>query len=501
MKIDLRLLRLALNRRCLLVFTILTGLAAGVLVVVQARLFSHVINLSFLYKMGLEDVSAWLVWLLGLILLRACLVWVSEAAAGELALRVKRSLRQRVFEHLQALGPAYLRNQESGELDHVLQEGIETLDAYFSQYLPQLALAALIPITYLFFVFPLDWLSGLILLLTAPLIPIFMILIGNLAQSLTRRQWTALSRMSAYFLDVLQGLTTLKILGRSRAQIKVLAEVSERFRQVTMGVLKVTFLSALALELVSTLSTAVVAVQVGLRLLYGRLEFEQALFVLLLAPEFYLPLRMLGTRFHAGMAGVTAAGRIFEILGQVAPKGGLESDAQGSKKPQLGEDLEIRFENISLEYEGRKVLDRVNFSLPVGQVTALVGPSGGGKSSLAELLLGFLQPSSGHIDLDGQPLSSFSIEDWRKQIAWAPQAPYLLHDSVLNNIRLSYPQASLEQVIRGAEQAHAHEFIQALPHGYETQIGEGGARLKRWSGAAYCPCTRIFARCTHTDPG
>ncbi len=236
-----------------------------------------------------------------------------------MAIRIKSALRQRLFDHIQALGPAYVRGERSAELSGILQEGVESLDAYFSQYLPQVVLAALVPVTFLFFVFPTDWLSGLILLFTAPLIPIFMILIGSLAQALTRRQWQSLSRMSAYFLDVLQGLTTLKMLGRSKAQTQGIAQVSERYRQVTMSVLRVTFLSALALELISTLSTAVVAVQVGLRLLYGGLAFEQALFVLLLAPEFYLPLRMLGTRFHAGMAGVAAAERIFEVLQTPAP--------------------------------------------------------------------------------------------------------------------------------------------------------------------------------------
>ncbi len=477
MKLDLRLLRLAINQRVLLVITILTGLVAGVLVVIQARLFSRVINLSFLHNLGLESLWHLLLWLLGLIFLRAFLVWVSEATAGELALRVKSDLRRRLFEHIQALGPAFIRREESGELDNVLQAGLETLDAYFSQYLPQLVLAALIPLTYLFFVFPLDWLSGLILLLTAPLIPVFMVLIGSLAQSLTRRQWTALSRMSAFFLDVLQGLTTLKILGRSKAQIKVLAEVSDHFRRVTMSVLKVTFLSALALELVSTLSTAIVAVQVGLRLLYGRLEFEQALFVLLLAPEFYLPLRTLGARFHAGMAGVTAAGRIFEILSRPVPASSPGKSVKDAVRMQLSQVPEVRFENLSLLYEDRSVLDSVSFSLPAGQVTALIGPSGAGKSSLAQLLLGFIPPTHGDILLDGQPLSSFSLEDWRQHLAWVPQTPYLFHDSVLNNIRLSNPQASMEEVIQAAVQAHAHEFIQALPQGYATQIGEGGARL------------------------
>ena len=212
-------------------------------------------------------------------------------------------------------------------------EGIDALEAYFSQYLPGLALAALVPLIYLLVVFPLDPLSALVLLLTAPLIPLFMVLIGNVAQALTRRQWQALSRMSAYFLDVLQGLTTLKLLGRSQAQTTVIAEVSDRFRQRTMSVLRVTFLSALVLEMVATLSTAVVAVEVGLRLLYGRLPFEQALFVLLLAPEFYLPLRLLGTRFHAGMSGVAAAQRIFAILETPAPQvSSLPHEAESSNR-------------------------------------------------------------------------------------------------------------------------------------------------------------------------
>ena len=270
-------------------------------------------------------------------LTRAALVWGGEVAANRVADRVKHDLRARLVAHLLDLGPAYARGERSGELTNTVVEGIEALDAYFRQYLPQLALAALVPLTVLLFVFPLDWLSGLILLLTAPLIPLFMWLIGNAAEALTRRQWTSLSRMSAHFLDVLQGLTTLKVLGRSREQIQIIAQISDRYRQATMGVLRVTFLSALVLEMVATLSTAVVAVQIGLRLLYGSLLFEEAFFVLLLAPEFYLPLRMLGTRFHAGMAGVAAAQRIFEVLeteAKVEPRIGDRPSHHLGSEPQ-----------------------------------------------------------------------------------------------------------------------------------------------------------------------
>ena len=313
-RLDKRLLSLARDRRLALAATISLGLAAGVLSVVQAGFLSRIISQVFLGGIDLAGIRALLAWLLAVLFTRALLAWGSERAANAIALEVKTSLRGRLFAHLLALGPAYAREERTGELANTAIEGVEALDAYYSQYLPQLVLAALVPVTFLLFIFPLDWVSAVVLLVTAPLIPLFMILIGNTAQSLTRRQWRALSRMSAYFLDVLQGLTTLKILGRSQAQRQVIDQVSERFRQTTMNVLRVTFLSALVLEMVSTLSTAVVAVEIGLRLLYNQLAFEQAFFVLLLAPEFYLPLRLLGTRFHAGMAGVAAARRIFNIL-------------------------------------------------------------------------------------------------------------------------------------------------------------------------------------------
>jgi ATP-binding cassette subfamily C protein CydD len=312
--IDPRLLQQAKSSRTALGLTIALGFVGGIFTVLQAWMLSRVIDGVFLGGADLRASVPLLGLLLLLFLLKAGSLWGSQIAAKQVALNIKTSLREKIYAHLQKLGPLYVRGERTGELVHTVTEGIEALDAYFSEYLPQLVLAALVPLTFLFFVFPLDRLSGLVLLLTAPLIPVFMVLIGDRADALTQRQWRTLSRMSAHFLDVLQGLTTLKLLGRSRAQIEVIRQVSERFRERTMGVLRVAFLSALVLELVATLSTAVVAVEIGLRLLYGRMAFEQALFVLLLAPEFYLPLRLLGTRFHAGINGVTAATRIFEVL-------------------------------------------------------------------------------------------------------------------------------------------------------------------------------------------
>ncbi|MEW5867991.1 MAG: thiol reductant ABC exporter subunit CydD [Chloroflexota bacterium] len=493
-RLDKRLFHQARNSRLALALTIGLGFAGGLVTVLQAALLSRVVGRVFLNGQTLQQVGSLLGVLLGVFLLRAALTWGSEVSANVVAQRVMASLRRQLFEKILAQGPAYTRKERTGELSSVMVESVDALETYFSQYLPQLALAALVPVTLLAFVFPLDALSGLVLLLTAPLIPLFMMLIGNVAQALTWRQWQTLGRMSAYFLDVLQGLETLKMLGRSRAQGQVIEQVSERFRQVTMGVLRVTFLSALVLEMVATLSTAVVAVKIGLRLLYGWLSFEQAFFVLLLAPEFYLPLRLLGTRFHAGMSGVAAARRIFEVL----ESGGRETAdrSQEVKDEELGlTDAEVWleagkaglvFEDVWFSYGGdrpgddRPALRGISMEIPAGQRVALVGASGAGKSTIASLLLGFIQPERGVIRVAGRPSSAtipFASAAWRDQVAWVPQEPYLFHDTLAANIRLGRPEASMQQVIQAARLAHADAFIQELPQGYETMVGERGARL------------------------
>ncbi len=481
MNLDKRLLRLALDSRLNLFLTIGFGMVGGIVSVMQAYLLSRTINRAFLQGQGVSSLQSLLAALLVVMVLRAGLAWASEISSNAIAARVKTSLRTLLFEHILTLGPAYTYGERTGELSSVVTEGVEALDAYFSQFLPQLVLAAMVPLTFLAFVFPLDPLSGIVLLVTAPLIPLFMTLIGGLAQSLTRRQWQTLSRLSAYFLDVLQGLTTLKTLGRSRGQAESIAQASERFRQTTMGVLKVTFLSALVLELVSTLSTAVVAVEVGLRLLYGRLSFEQAFFLLLLAPEFYLPLRMLGARFHAGMSGAAAANRIFEILdttarGQATENREANAHRPGSQEPSVPGT--IHFERVSYSYsDGRSALHEVSFQIEPGQTLALVGPSGSGKSTLAQLLLRFLDPDHGEIKAGGLPLSAIPAEAWREQIAMVPQNPYLFYGSILDNIRLARPQAARKEIIQAARQARADDFISRLQDGYETIIGERAVTL------------------------
>ncbi len=477
MKLDPRLLRAAAAVRLALALTVLLGTLGGVAIVAQAWLLSRAIDRVFIGGQSLAGVETLLLLFLVLAGLRAVLAWSSELTAHHVADQVKADLRHRLAAHLLALGPAYVQGERSGELTATLVDGVEALDAYFRQYLPQLALAALVPLAVLLFVFPLDPVSGIILLLTAPLIPIFMILIGSAAEALTRRQWTALGRMSAHFLDILQGLSTLKALGRSREQLRSIAAVSDRYRRTTMGVLRVTFISALVLEMVATLSTAVVAVQVGLRLLYGQLAFEQALFVLVLAPEFYQPLRLLGARFHAGMQGTAAAARLWDILDaepQAVKRAAPILEASVPFPP-----LPIVLDDIHLAYdEGtRPALRGVSLTLAPGEKVALVGPSGAGKSTVAYLLLRFLEPDRGTITAGGRPLAAVEPAAWRRHVAWVPQRPALFYGTVADNIRLGRPQAGPDEVMWAARQANADEFVRHLPQGYDTLLGERGARL------------------------
>lgn len=468
---DRNLWHKAMDSRWLLLLTILFSGALGVLIVQEAGVLSRIIEAVYLQGAGLQAVRPLLILLLGYILLRTAFVWGRDVAAQSVALRVKRALRHELLAQLNALGPGYTQGERTGELANTAVAGVESLDAYFSQYLPQLFVAALVPLTILFFVLPIDWLSALVMALTAPLIPAFMVLIGRLAERATRRQWRALSLMSAHFLDVLQGLRTLKELGQSRAQVRNIERVSEEFRATTLLVLRVAFLSALALELLATLSTALVAVEIGLRLLYGRIPFQQALFVLILAPEFYQPLRTLGARFHAGMEGTSAARRIFDILNLP-----IEPEPQ-TAPPQPLERVVV--DDVWLTYRGesRPALEGVSLELRRGQTLALVGASGAGKSSVANLLLRFAEPRRGQIRVNGRDLATINPDQWRAQIAYVPQAPYLFHDTISANIRLGQPDASHDDVVWAAQQAHIHDFISSLPQGYDTPVGEQGARL------------------------
>ena len=450
------------------------GVLGAAATIAQMALLSKVVDRVFLDGESLGQVGTLLLLLLGAVVLRSGLLWLREISAERGAIYVKGELRERLFAHLMHLGPGYTKGERTGELVATAVEGTERLDAYVGRYLPQMALSALVPLLVAAYVLPFDWISAVLLLVSAPAIPVLMVLVGSHAEKHMQRQWSALSRMSAHFLDVLQGLSTLKAFGRGAAERERVAKVSDEFRERTLKVLRYAFLSGFVLEFIATLSIALVAVALGVRLLIGSIAFEPAFLVLLLAPEFFRPLRELGVYRHAGMEGKAAAERIFEILNTPAPV----SPGSGAAT-KLGGRLEIELSDVEYTYpeSGRPALSGINLTLPAGSCTALVGRSGAGKSTLVNLLMRFVEPEQGRISANGTPITDLPVELWRENLALVPQRPYLFYGTVLENIRLARPEATQEEVERAAELAGAAEFIDRLPQGYDTGIGERGVRL------------------------
>ena len=476
--IDQRLASLAGQHRLLFLLTITLGFGAGIATVAQAFQLAGIVDAAFLRGAALSDVTGQLIILVTAICLRAGLTTGERIAAHRLSERVVGEIHTRTLAHLEQVGPVTLGLEVSGDIQTTLSEGIDDLGAWYNEYLPQLALSALVPTTVMILVLTRDPLSALVLGLTAPLIPLFMFLIGAAAEGKARERFTALARLGAFFLDTIQGLTTLLALGRMRDRVEAVRRVTDDLRKTTMGVLRLAFVSALALELLATLSTAVVAVEIGLRLLYGHLEFRDAFFVLLLAPEFYLPLRLLGQRFHSGQAGVAAADRIFELLSLPIAVSSPSGETSAVAPPRV-----IELKNVSFTYPGRKgeasrtALHGIDFRIDRGETVALVGPSGSGKSTIANLLLRFVEPTRGSISADGISTHDINPDIWRRNLAWVPQEPHLLAADITDNIRLGKPDASDTDVKEAARLAGADRFIECLPRGWHTRIGFRGARL------------------------
>jgi ATP-binding cassette, subfamily C, bacterial CydD len=468
------LLRQVKPARIFLICTIALGMLGAVATIAQMFFLSLVVDRVFLAGESLEEVRALLLLLLGAVVLRSGLLWLREVVAQRGAVRVKNQLRERLFAHLMLLGPNYTGGERTGELSVTTAEGVERLEAYVGRYLPQMALSVFVPLLIFAYLLSVDPISAVLLLATAPAIPVLMILVGSHAEEHMQGQWAALSRMSAHFLDVLQGLPTLKIFGRGAAERERVAEISDEFRERTLKVLRYAFLSGFVLEFIATLSIALVAVALGVRLLIGNIPFEAAFLVLLLAPEFFRPLRDLGVHRHAGMEGKTSAERIFEILNTPEPTSKASGPASQPSVP-----LSIEFNFVGYGYPGseKPALSGVDLTLPVGTCTALVGRSGAGKSTLVNLLVRFLDPDSGRITANGVPIDELSVEGWRENVALVPQRPYLFYGSVLENIRLARPDATREEVERTAELAGASGFIERLPRGFDTEVGERGVRL------------------------
>ena len=448
------------------------GAAGGIALIAQAWLLAHLVDAVVIGGGGLNRVWPWLWVLLAVFVLRAIANAIASAVAFESGARVVLAVRAALHAHIVALGPAWTRRQRTGDIANTVADAAESIGGYYTGYLPQRVLVAFIPLAILAFVVPTDWVSAVILVVSAPLIPIFMVLIGRGTEALNQAQWRKLAHLAAHLFDAIEGLTTLKLFNASRAETRLIAQTSDAYRLSTMAVLRVAFLSSLALEFLATVSIAMVAVYIGLRLYYRELDFLSGFAVLLLAPEFYRPLRAMGAQYHTRMAAIGAADAILALLDTPVPP----APERRGRLP-LDTIWQIRFEQVGFSYGATRVLEDIDFTLERGRLRALVGPSGAGKTTLGQLLLGFLAPTQGRITVDGHDLATLPEAAWRARIAWLPQRPTLFHGTVLDNIRLGRREAGLARVGWAIEQAEAAHLIDRLPNGIDTVLGERGQGL------------------------
>ncbi|MGW3913495.1 thiol reductant ABC exporter subunit CydD [Streptomyces sp. NPDC005070] len=467
--IDPRLLRYARATRRFLVAVVGLGVAGAALVIAQAMLVAEVVVGAFQHGFSASELRTPLILLTAVALGRALVAWLTELAAHRASAAVKSELRGRLLERAASLGPGWLSGQRTGSLVALATRGVDALDDYFSRYLPQLGLAVVVPVAVLARIVTEDWVSAAIIVVTLPLIPLFMVLIGWATRSHMDRQWRMLSRLSGHFLDVVAGLPTLKVFGRAKAQAESIRKITGEYRQATMRTLRIAFLSSFALELLATISVALVAVTIGMRLVRGEMDLYVGLVILVLAPEAYLPLRQVGAQYHAAAEGLAAAEAIFEVLETPAP-------SSGSRHVPAGE---IVFDGVTVRYPGRSTdaVSDVSFTVGPGETVALVGSSGVGKSTLLNVLLGFVEPTAGHVRAGGADLADADLAEWRSRIAWVPQRPHLYAGSIAENVRLARPDADDAALRTALADAGAAEFVDALPAGADTVLGEDGAGL------------------------
>ncbi|MYQ87879.1 MULTISPECIES: thiol reductant ABC exporter subunit CydD [unclassified Streptomyces] len=468
--IDPRLLHHARATRLFLAAVVALGVVGAALVIAQAMLIAEVVVGGFEDGLTVSALRTPLLLLAAVALGRGLVAWLTELAAYRASAAVKSELRGRLLARAAELGPGWLNGQRTGSLVALATRGVDALDDYFARYLPQLGLAVVVPVAVLARIVTEDWVSAAIIVVTLPLIPLFMILIGWATQSRMDRQWRLLSRLSGHFLDVVAGLPTLKVFGRAKAQAESIRTITSQYRRATLRTLRIAFLSSFALELLATLSVALVAVTIGMRLVHGELDLYTGLVVLILAPEAYLPIRQVGAQYHAAAEGLSAAEEIFAVL-ETEPRQGGTADVPGA--------LRLELESVTVRHEGRSEpsLDRASLVVDEGETVALVGPSGVGKSTLLDVVLGFTAPDEGRVRIGGVDLATLAPERWRERIAWVPQRPYLFAGTIAENVRLARPDADDGAVTTALRDAGACDFVAELPDGVRTLIGEDGAGL------------------------
>ncbi len=507
-----RLVRLGPGARGLLGLGIASGFVAAAIVVGQAWLTSVVVAGVFLGGGSLATVTTPLVAIAVLAVVRAGFLLAADGLAQGASARIKTALRADLTAQLFALGPAWTGRERSGELSSVLTDGLAAVDAYVTSFQPARALAGAVPLLVLVVVLVIDPPTTLVLLFTGPILVLLLGFIGGRARVITEQRFAEVRWLSAFFLDMLGGLATLKMFGRSREQVDTIRDISRRYGDTTMEVLRTAFQTSLVLEWGGAVAVALVAVEISLRLMDGSIEFGRALAVLIIVPEFFLPLRTLATRYHSGAAGRAVAERAFAILDEPRPlrpvivtsESGTagESRAAAAAAAPVPVGGPIRFEGVSVTYPGRTepALDRLDLRIPPAGVVALVGATGAGKSTLASLLLRFIEPDAGAILVGDTPLAAIDPSAWRARLTWVPQRPHLFHGTVADTIRLARPDATDDAVAAAARDAGADAFIATLPSGYATPVGEDGAALERRPAPAARDRAGVPGRCPAGHP-
>ena len=471
---NLRLTKLIFRFPWLFMLALVFYEISAIFLIFQLQFLARFFDLFIFKQIKPEFLTQLLVAILFFIFFRFIFIFLGDILSKKISQRIKSILRKNLVEKIVTAGN--LMGKNSADLQMVMLDDVEAIDAYFSQFLPQICISFFVPLTLLVYVFPLDIISGLVFGLTAPLIPLFMVLIGKYSGIKNEKQLSVLHTMSAFFLDSIQGIKTIILLNQKSNHLARIKKVSEDYRKTTLVVLKTTFLSAFTLELLSTMSTAVIAVEIGIRLLYGRMTFENAFLILLIAPEFYLPLRNLGLRFHAAKSGIAAAKNIFKTIDsynqQQNPKKILQFITNDDQKEP------IIFQDVTFGYISQEsLLENINLEIRRGEHISIVGPTGAGKSTILQLLMQFLTPSSGKIILGNKNIQDFSVEDWRNQFSWLPQSPIIINDSIRNNLRIANQNASDAELINVLTKVDLWNLIDSFKEKLDTNLHEHGIRL------------------------